>query len=244
MTASKIIRGEESGSVDRWELPDFGEAAATAQPGPTVRELEALQQAAYDEGFAQGRADGFAKGQEEGNAKGYEEGVERGYQEGFAKGQAEGHAEGRAAGEQEGRELVERMRRIFDALAEPIRELDDSVEQALTDLALTIARQIIRREIATQPDEILAVVHEAVGLLPLTAREVSVRLHPDDARYLRDNLQGSDEAAAWKLIDDPTISRGGCRVNSASSEIDATVEHRIAALAGELLTGAAPGGES
>ncbi len=237
MTASKIIRGEESGSVDRWELPDFGETAAPAQPGPTVRELEAVQQAAYDEGFAQGKAEGFAKGQEEGSAKGYEEGVERGYQEGFAK----GRAEGRAAGEQEGRELVERMRRIFDALAEPIRELDDSVEQALTELALTIARQIVRREIATQPDEILAIVREAIGLLPLSAREVSVRLHPDDARYLRDHLQGSDEAAAWKLIDDPAISRGGCRVSSASSEIDATVEQRIEALAAALLAGTAPG---
>jgi len=237
IATTKIIRGEEGHAFDRWEVPvvEVAEATATevsaedvAMSGPTVRELEELQQAAYDEGFAQGRSAGHAEGYAEGHAEGLAAGHEAGV--------VEGRAEGYTAGEQEGRALVERMRQIFDDLAEPIRALDDSVEQALTSLAMSIAQQIIHHELSLQPGEVLAVVREAVALLPLSAREVSVRLHPEDARFIRDTLSG-DDAGSWTLIEDPTISRGGCRVLTSSSQIDATLEHRIAVLAKELLGG-------
>jgi flagellar assembly protein FliH len=210
---SKVIRGEQGDAFDRWQLPTVGQPAAAAQapaqPAPTVRELEELQKAAYDEGFAQGRKEGFDKGNQEGVV----------------------------AGQQEGRELVQRMRRILDALAEPVRQLDDDVEQALTSLALSIAQQVIRRELTVQPGEVVAVVREAVALLPLSAREVSVRLHPEDARFIRETLKASDEASAWKLVEDPAITRGGCRVATPSSQVDATLERRLAILASDLLGG-------
>lgn len=247
MTATtRIIRSEEVDAFARWEVPAVealptSETAATELPmedvavsGPTVRELEELQKAAYDEGFAQGRAEGHAAGHAEGHAEGLSAGRETGL--------AEGRAEGYAAGEQEARELVGRMRQIFDTLAEPVRELDDSVEQALTSLALSIAQQIIRRELALQPGEVVTVLREALALLPLSAREVSVRLHPDDVRFIRDTVS-ADEACRWTLIEDPTISRGGCRVLTSSSQIDATLEHRIAVLASELLGGTREGAE-
>src|SRR5699024_8400535 len=117
--------------------------------------------------------------------------------EGLAQGRRDGLAEGFAAGEKQAQELAQRMRRIVDALAEPVRELDDEVEQALARLALGIAQQIIRRELSVQPGEILAVVKEAVALLPLSAREVSVRLHPDDARFIRETLAAGEDASAW-----------------------------------------------
>lgn len=226
-TPSKIIRGIEGEAYDRWQMPvvDEPEEEVPAEeletaPGPTVRELEELQRAAYEEGFAEGRAAGLEQGQAEG----------------FAQGQAEGLA----AGEQEGRALAEQMRQIFDTLAEPIRQLDDAVEQALSQLAMTLAQQIIHHELTVQPEEILVVVREAVALLPLTAREVRVQLHPDDARLVREMLNGGDELSSWSLVEDAALSRGGCHVTSGNSHIDASLEQRIALLAAEALGASMP----
>jgi flagellar assembly protein FliH len=216
MTVSRIIRGVEGEAFDRWELPDVDAPRAAPPPksgGVEVSELEALQKAAYDEGFAQGRKDGLAQGQKEGRVEGF------------------------AAGEQDAQARAQRMRRILDALAEPVRELDDAVEQALVRLSLGVARQIIRRELSLQPGEVLAVIKEAVALLPLSARDVSVRLHPDDARFIRETLDVGDDAAAWTMVEDPAISRGGCRVVTSTAQIDATLEHRLAQLASSLLGG-------
>lgn len=211
MTVQKVIRGDDAGGFSRWEPGQVATPAAKAeQRAPlTVAELEALQKAAYDEGFAQGRQDGLAKGQKDGFAK----------------------------GEQEARELVKRVRRQLDILAEPLAELDDLVEEQLVRLALSIAQQIIRRELQLQPGEVVAVVREALALLPLGSRNVKVHLHPDDARFLREASGQGDEEAAWKVVEDAAISRGGCRVESVTSQIDATLERRLAVLASELLGG-------
>ncbi|RMG30702.1 MAG: flagellar assembly protein FliH, partial [Gammaproteobacteria bacterium] len=41
----------------------------------------------------------------------------------------------------------------------------------------------------------------------------------------------------WKLVEDPTLSRGGCRVETESSRIDATVEQRLHAVLARFLGG-------
>lgn len=209
MSIQKVIRGEEGEAFSRWEPADVQAPAEPAQAPVTVAEIEAVQQAAYEEAYARGLA----------------EGREQGQREGFA------------AGQKEAAELASRIGRVLQSLAAPLEELDDEVEAQLVRLALTLAKQIIRREIQAQPGEILAVVREAVALLPLASREVKVHLHPDDARFLREQL-GPQDQSAWQMVEDVSISRGGCRVTTLSSQIDATLERRLAALAAELLGGA------
>jgi flagellar assembly protein FliH len=41
----------------------------------------------------------------------------------------------------------------------------------------------------------------------------------------------------WKLIEDVVISRGGCKVLTETSAIDATVENRLAAIVATVLGG-------
>lgn len=217
-SGTKVIRGEESEAFDRWELPSVDTPQVKRAPkaktaGVTVSELEALQKAAYDEGFALGRKDGLEQGRQAGQAEGYEAGIKQ------------------------GKEQVQRIRRILDALAEPVQELDDEVEQALLQLSLGLAKQVIRRELSVQPGEVLAVIKEAVALLPLSARDVSVRVHPEDARFIRETMDVGDDSNAWTLVEDPAISRGGCRVVTSTSQIDATLEHRLAQLTQTLLGG-------
>ena len=193
----------------RWIAPDVGdEAAGSSAPGSaptagymTVDKLEALQQAAFDEAFAQG----------------------------LEAGKAEGRAELARQAEFFGRAL--------EALSEPFRELDDEVEQALVALAVRVARQIIRRELKIDPGQIVGVVRETIELLPVASRNVEVHLHPEDAAVVRGAFGESGSSNAWKLVEDPVLTRGGLRIITDTSQIDARVEKRLEAILATLVGG-------
>lgn len=213
MSTQKIIRGGESNkeTADLWHLPDVsrgGKHHENQSRGLTVKDIERIQKEAYDEAYAQGRKEGFEKG----------------------------YGEGRAQLEADRQKSAQRLRQTFDILAQPLATLDEEVEQNLLELALTLTRQIVRRELQTQPGEVMAIIREAVALLPLSARHVQVHLHPEDARFVREMVsEANEDSSAWKLVEDPAMDRGGCRVVTESSQIDATLQHRLNQLARDLL---------
>lgn len=166
-----------------------------------------------------------------------------------------GYAEGRDAAtaavrkEQQATQVeldrrVQNLASILDFMAKPIAALDAEVQRQLVTLVGAIARRIVRRELKTQPDEIIAVIRETVALLPMTAREVRVHLNPEDAKLMRARVAEAGSERAWSIAEDPMISRGGCRVSSENSTIDATLEQRLGAVIATALGDArSPGAE-
>ncbi|MBL8259480.1 MAG: flagellar assembly protein FliH [Candidatus Competibacteraceae bacterium] len=250
---SKIIPGERLTAYQRWELPDVeaeepeppaalpaGETGENIRPprsprplkagatAPTLEEIEAIQRDAHEEGFAAG----YQEGRREGRDQGFKKGQQEGHAEGFQRGYAEGLAGGRD-------DLLLRVRKldqILDFLSQPLEQLDAAVEEQLTWMTTEIARRLIRRELRTSPGEIVAVVREAVKLLPVASADVQVRLHPDDAKLIREVLSlGRDGEPVWKIVEDQTLSRGGCLVNAELSRIDATLEKRLGAVIATVL---------
>jgi flagellar assembly protein FliH len=157
-----------------------------------------------------------------------------------------GHAEGREAGllaarqEQQAalNELqarVEHLDAIIEFMAKPIADLDQQVQRQLAVLAGAIARQVARRELKINAEEIVGVVRETLSLLPLTAREVRVHLNPEDAKLVRARLPEVTSERAWSIVEDPVLSRGGCRVSSEDSTIDAQLEQRLGAAIAAVL---------
>jgi flagellar assembly protein FliH len=67
-------------------------------------------------------------------------------------------------------------------------------------------------------------------LLPVASRNVVLHLHPDDAALVRESLSSTEGERAWTIMEDPLIERGGCRVSSESSQVDAQAETRLRAL--------------
>ena len=94
-------------------------------------------------------------------------------------------AEGREAGRAEVRAQVERLAGMFYDLAKPFEVLDAEVERELLTLAMALARQIVRRELKTDPTQIIGIIREAIAALPVAARDVRVHLHPEDAAVVR-----------------------------------------------------------
>lgn len=188
----------------------------------TVEEIEAMQKQAYDEAFEQGKQQGFEQGLKQGFEQGHQQGLETGRKEGY----------------EESLHLVKKqvseLNSLLESLAEPFKQLDDQIEQELVALVVTIAKHVIRREIKRDPGQIIAVIREAVNVLPLSTQKITLNLHPDDAELVRSVLKLDENPPPWRLQDNPLISRGGCTVESEVSAVDATMEKRLATVISTL----------
>ena len=159
------------------------------------------------------------------------------YNEGFALGQKEGF-------EQKKQELeinAASLCSIIEMLSEPLKDLDEDIVNQLAELSMLVAKQVVRRELHTEQGEIVGIVREAMNALPASTRKITLNIHPDDAELIRNafSLDNDDESGElrWKVVEDPIISRGGCKISSENSRIDATVEARLNRVISTLLGG-------
>ncbi len=181
----------------------------------TVEEIEAMQKQAYNEAFAQGKEDGF----------------QQGLTEGFAEGLKKGYDENVHLLQQQAKQFTS----LLESLSEPFKHLDDEVENELVNLAIGIATQIVRREIKLNPGQVVAATKEAISILPLSSQKIIVHLHPEDSELVRSALSLDDMSPPWNIIEDPLITRGGCKVDTEVSHVDATIEHQLAAVVANVL---------
>ncbi|MDX9741496.1 MAG: FliH/SctL family protein [Gammaproteobacteria bacterium] len=163
--------------------------------------------------------------------------IERIQREAWEEAYARGRQEGMEKGMAEARQQAKRLAEALDVLAHPLRELDERVVEEVVAMTLAIARHLVRRELRTDPGQIVGVVQQAAAALPVAAQRLRVTLHPDDAAIVREVLGDEQGPAAWEIIEDPALTRGGCRIETEHSRIDASVERRLAVIAAELLGG-------
>ncbi|MEW8206930.1 MAG: flagellar assembly protein FliH [Candidatus Thiodiazotropha taylori] len=217
MSSSKSGDG---GSVDirQWLPPEMGEGKKRTNRGtihppsapPTAEELEAIQQQAYEEGFEKGKQEGFEYG----------------------------HKEGLNQAQMQLNQYTSQFDRLLQTFERPLRNLDNQIEKELLALVIAIVKQLVRREVKSDPNLIVGVVREALSVLPVSSRNVRLLLHPEDAELIREVYALGDSEVGWHLIEDPVINRGGCKVVTDTSQVDASLESRLASLIAPLLAGA------
>ena len=100
---------------------------------------------------------------------------------------------------------------------------------------MAVVKQLFRREIKLNPAHVIGVVREAIQLLPIASRSVQVHLHPEDAVLVRESLAPAEGEPAWSIVEDPLMAKGGCRVTTENSQIDASVEARLQAAINAVL---------
>ena len=210
--------------VSRWDLPAV-EGAPLPRPGAkgvNVMHLSLVEREAWEHGYKDGHVEGVRKGEAE-----------------LAKRLAEVNVK------------VAALEAIIGTLARPLEELDAQVEAELTRLTLTIAKHLVRRELKIDPTQIIGIIRHTLSLLPLAARNIRIHLHPDDAAIVRDKLARATGEQEWQLAEDPLMARGGCRITTDNSSVDARFETQVAAALSGLLgddrterVGAEPGPEN
>ncbi len=159
------------------------------------------------------------------------------YAEGFETGTVEGYADGQRRAAADIIARCEILDAVTQQLVAPLATLDEDMVTSVAELALLIARHLVRRELKTAPGEVIGVVRETMRLLPIASRGTTLHLNPDDAELVRSALAIDTDGISWRVEADPLISRGGCIVETETSRIDATVESRIAAIASKMFGG-------
>jgi flagellar assembly protein FliH len=224
-----MIPKEQQSAYQRWELTSFGDerpstqarrAAAAPPPAPapepvqivpnvalpTLEELEALREQARAEGYAEGLA------------------------EGRAAGQAEGYADGARAGQIEAEAELEHLRAIAATFSDAVMQADETIAHDVLELALRLARGMVRTAFDVRPELILPVVQEAIGYLPVLAQPATLTLNPGDAEIVRQAMGQELVKGGWRIVEDASMARGGCKVDTASNQIDAQAQARWARL--------------
>ena len=198
---------------------------------PPLAQLSALRESGADTRAAEDWQGAMADGYRQGQADGYEAGLEQGRAEGFSLGHAEGLARGADEARAQGRARFEQLAGPVDAMLESLNKLKADYRAAqrkeVVDLVGKIARQVIRAELALQPVQLLALVDEALAVMPPTRDEVEVWLNPEELKHVLE--LDPKRAGQWSLLPDPTLEPGECRVKAGDHEVDAGCQGRLAA---------------
>ncbi len=144
---------------------------------------------------------------------------DEGQQAGYAEGQQRGYAEGLLQAASQNQRWTELMNVLE-------QQVDEQVTQELMGLSLDIARQVIQQSLNVQPELLLGMVREAIGSLPVFNQAAHLLLNPDDAAMVRERMGEQLSHSGWKILEDPRMQRGGARLETANSQIDASVEAR------------------
>lgn len=208
---ANVLSAEElANAYERWEVPrvvSVSDVEAENTNPLTVEALEAVQQAAQEEGF------------------------KLGYDEGFQQ----GHEAGLKAGETDILQQAQQWKALIDSLNNPLKSVDSIVEQDLLSMISLLVRQMVYHELEQKPEMVLTAVREALAVLPVSDRQLKVYLNPEDMELVKNGLK-LDEDNGWQWYEDPLVSRGGAKLVTADTTIDATVETRLNNLISRLLS--------
>lgn len=189
-------------------------AKAAADKLAAAAKVARLQQEAHDEAYKTGHQEG------------YEAGFAQAREEGFAHGQQEGKQAGLQEMRQQSKTILAALSTLMRNVDEAWQALDDEIANAVLELALSVGRQLAREDLDAHPQQILDIVRELLHKEAVFAGKPRLWLHPEDLILVQEHLQQETSAAGWQLQPDSSMSRSGCRISSASGEIDASWEQR------------------
>jgi flagellar assembly protein FliH len=198
---SRFIPLEEIGQVTEWRFAAVGVGAGTDAPVHGVNNDEDYR-IAHEEGYAEGYDVGRLLGQREGQQK-LDEYIRN-----------------------QGRGIAQRLAQLVESAQRGLNESNQAVAQNVLEIACELARQVVRHELSVNPNALLPVIREALGVLLADSKTASVRLHPKDLEVLDEPLRQEFGSAGVTWIPDASMRTGSCRVEAAGTTVDGTLEKR------------------
>lgn len=211
---SRFIPGEEIDAVAEWRFGAMETAARLLQEQEEARLQEEHSQALLQEGYAKGFADGQAEGR--------------------AQALGEAQQQVRVFLDNQGQETARQLATLVESAHAQLDAAQQVAARGMLELACELARQVLRHEISVNPNVLLPVIREALVPLIADSKSAVIKLHPLDMDMLQDVLRVEYPNLPLTLLADDSISRGGCLVQSAGTQIDGTLEKRWARAVGQL----------
>lgn len=182
---------------------------------PTPQELQADLQAEMERQVAAARQQGYQDG--------YRDGLVAldSFKESFAS------------------QVSGQITQVLASLDRELGQLEQQLAAGVARVATELARQVVRSELTLRPALVVQVAQEAIDAVLMSARHITVQLHPDDHALVAQGCAEALAARGARLLAQATVPRGGCRVESDAGVIDALVATRWAQATQALGTGVA-----
>jgi flagellar assembly protein FliH len=216
---ARFIPREELGEVRPWTPRTFGQTAAVPAQGGGAANSTGKAPPPEEPTPAQWRAR-IEQAREEARREARQQAYEEGYRDGLAalEGFKTGHVQ----------EVSARLGDLVRHFDTQLYSLEAEMANALAGTAVRLARQVVRQELQTRPEHVVGVAREAVQAVLMSARQIVVRVHPDDLELVRAGAAEALQARGARLLADGQVHRGGCRVDSDAGSIDADIGTRWA----------------
>ena len=208
---------DEDSLLTRWEPPSFDPPKPPKPPKvapilyPTVEEVEAIRDSAYNEAYELGNNQGFVEGRDAGYKEGKESGYREGYQQGYADADNETHRLQAALGE------------LLDALT----GMPEAIAQPLTEFAYeTAARLAANHSMERAP--FVAAVQEALMRLPRPGENLYLRLNGEEVETWKKIVEDPGLPFNCTILIDADVKLGHAYVEVSGARIDVGEQARIA----------------
>jgi flagellar assembly protein FliH len=182
------------------------------------QEGESLKQQAYAEGLDEGRRDG--------RKQGADDGAKSGAAQAFAEHNGQLGT------------LVTALTTAAAELDASRRDLEAAGLQEVVALATAIARRVTKRQATLDPEVLTANLTEAMKLVAHAA-DLRISIHPQQKAVLESALPqlklAWPQLAHAELIEDASLSPGGCRIFTARGSIDADLDTQLDRVIDDLL---------
>jgi type III secretion protein L len=113
-----------------------------------------------------------------------------------------------------------------------------NANRELMDLAFKIAEKIIGKQLEIEPQTIISIVKQAMQNVR-GSKQLTIRVHPDDAKILRENDEELQEALGRQriidIMEDKKVHPGGCIIESEIGTVEAQLQTQLERLKKILL---------
>jgi flagellar assembly protein FliH len=148
---------------------------------------------------------------------------------GFKEGRDAGYAEGEA----EANRLIERLQTMLERARSRREEILAETEQQIVDLALLMARKVIKIISETQKEVVKANVTEALRKVK-DRGDIIIRVNLADLKLTTEHVNSfihkMEGARGIQVAEDSSVDPGGCIIETDFGEIDARISSQLAEL--------------
>ncbi|MBQ7881241.1 MAG: flagellar assembly protein FliH [Treponema sp.] len=154
--------------------------------------------------------------------------------EGFKIGREEGYK----VGEEEVNRLIDRSHKILEAVMSRREEILNETEQQIVELVLLMTRKVIKIISENQRQVVVANILQA--LKKVRGRgEVTLRVNLQDVnlstQHIQDFIKQVENIKGITVIEDSSVDKGGCIVETDFGAIDARISSQLSELESKIL---------
>ena len=153
-------------------------------------------------------------------------------------GYKEGHEQGFMEGQNEVNRLVERVHKIVESVKVRREEILCETEQQIVELVLLMTRKVVKIISENQKTVVLSNVLAALKKIR-TRGNITLRVNTEDLKlttaHVDEFIKRIENVNGISVIEDSSVDRGGCIVETDFGAIDARISSQLAELESKIM---------